>query len=76
MLGGFPRSSVCVSHILVIDDGIDLHVIMQEALQAAGYEVSAAAGGPQGIALQRKQPGSVLINDIFMPNKEGIETIR
>jgi CheY-like chemotaxis protein len=35
-----------------------------------------AADGEQGIALQRKQPASLLITDIFMPNREGIETIR
>ena len=35
-----------------------------------------AADGEQGIALQRKQPASLLITDIFIPNKEGIETIR
>ena len=65
-----------MSHILIIDDDIDLRVIMQEALQAEGYEVSVAADGAQGIALQQKQPASLLITDIFMPNKEGIETIR
>jgi DNA-binding response OmpR family regulator len=65
-----------MSHILIIDDDIDLRVIMQEALQAECYEVSVAADGVQGIELQRKQPASLLITDIFMPNKEGIETIR
>jgi DNA-binding response OmpR family regulator len=65
-----------MSHILIIDDDIDLRVIMQEALQAERYEVSVAADGVQGIELQRKQPASLLITDIFMPNKEGIETIR
>ena len=44
-----------MSHILVIDDDIDLRVIMQEALQAEGYEVSVAADGAQGIALQRER---------------------
>jgi DNA-binding response OmpR family regulator len=65
-----------MSHILIIDDDIELRVIMQEALQAERYEVSVAADGAQGIELQRKQPASLLITDIFMPNKEGIETIR
>jgi len=65
-----------VSHILVIDDDGDLCTMMQEVLQAGGYNVSVAADGDQGIALQRKQPASLLITDIFMPNKEGIETIR
>jgi DNA-binding response OmpR family regulator len=65
-----------VSHIIVIDDESDLRDIIQEALRSEGYEVSVAADGAQGIALQRKQPASLLITDIFMPNKEGIETIR
>jgi DNA-binding response OmpR family regulator len=65
-----------VSHILVIDDDNDLCTMMQEILRAEGYEVSVAADGEQGIALQRKQPASLLITDVFMPNKEGIETIR
>jgi DNA-binding response OmpR family regulator len=64
-----------VSHILVIDDDSDLRFILQEVLRAEGYKVSVAADGAQGIALQRKQPASLLITDIFMPNKEGIETI-
>jgi len=66
----------CMSHILVIDDDIDLRVIFQEALRAEGYEVSVAADGAQGIALQRKQRASLLITDIFMPDKDGLETIR
>ena len=71
-----PDKGTCMSHILVIDDDIDLRVIFQEALRAEGYKVSVAADGAQGIALQRKQPASLLITDIFMPNKEGLETIR
>jgi DNA-binding response OmpR family regulator len=68
--------NICVSHILVIDDDSDLCFILQELLRAEGHKVSVAADGAQGIALQRKQPASLLITDIFMPNKEGIETIR
>jgi DNA-binding response OmpR family regulator len=65
-----------VSHILIIDDDADLCLIMREVLQTTGYEVSLAADGAQGIACQRNRPASLLITDIFMPNKEGIETIR
>jgi DNA-binding response OmpR family regulator len=65
-----------MSHILIIDDDSDLRTMMQEALLAEGYRVLVAADGEQGIALQRKHPASLLITDIFMPNKEGIETIR
>jgi DNA-binding response OmpR family regulator len=64
-----------LSHILVIDDDLDLRAILKEALEGEGYIVSVAPDGEQGIALQRKQPAALLITDIFMPNKEGIETI-
>lgn len=65
-----------MKHILVIDDDSDLCTMMQEVLEAEGYKVSVAADGERGISLHRKQPASLLITDIFMPNKEGIETIR
>ena len=64
------------SHILVIDDDHDLCFMMEAMLRAEGYKVSVANDGEQGINLQRKQPASLLITDIFMPNKEGVETIR
>jgi DNA-binding NtrC family response regulator len=65
-----------VAHILVIDHHSDLCITMQDMLQTEGHNVSVAADGEQGIKLQRKQPGSLLITDIFMPNKENMETIR
>jgi DNA-binding response OmpR family regulator len=70
------ESQRATSHILVIDDDRDLCFVMEEMLRAEGYKVSVATDGEQGIELQRKQPASLLITDIFMPNKEGIETIR
>jgi DNA-binding response OmpR family regulator len=63
-------------HILIIDDDSDLRIIMQELLRAEGYKISVAADGEQGIALQREEPASLLITDIYMPGKEGVETIR
>ena len=65
-----------MSRILIIDDDINLCLILHEVLRDEGYEVSVAADGAKGIKLQRTQPASLLINDIYMPNKEGIETIR
>jgi DNA-binding response OmpR family regulator len=65
-----------MSRILIIDDDINLCLILHEVLRDEGYEVSVAADGAKGIKLQRTQPASLLITDIYMPNKEGIETIR
>jgi DNA-binding NtrC family response regulator len=69
-------ASARVSHIFVIDDDNDICFILQEVLRAEGYKVSMAADGAQGIELQRNRPTSLLISDVFMPNKGGIEIIR
>jgi DNA-binding response OmpR family regulator len=60
----------------VVDDDRDLRHLIQEVLRTEGYKVSVAEDGEQGIKLQREEPASLLITDVFMPNKEGIETIR
>lgn len=65
-----------MTRILVIDDNNDLRTIMQHMLEPEGHEVVLAADGAEGLKLQRECPAALVITDIFMPNKEGIETIR
>jgi DNA-binding response OmpR family regulator len=49
---------------------------MHEILEDAGFEVEEAASGNIGIALQKKQPFDLIITDIIMPKKDGLDTIR
>jgi DNA-binding response OmpR family regulator len=62
-------------HVLVVDDNEDMRVTVQALLQADGFEVSVAADGEAALALHRKSPADVVITDLFMPDKDGIETI-
>lgn len=65
-----------LARILVIDDDRDVRILMQRELEAAGHEVRSAPNGAEGLALQRAAPSQVVVTDIFMPEKEGLETIR
>ena len=65
-----------MARILVIDDDADLREVMRETLVSSGHEVVLASDGIQGLRLQRDRPADLVITDIFMPDKEGIETIR
>jgi DNA-binding NtrC family response regulator len=65
-----------MARILVIDDDADLREVILEALESAGHEARGATDGVQGLELQHERPADVVITDIFMPDKEGIETIR
>jgi CheY-like chemotaxis protein len=61
--------------VLVIDDNPDMRRTMQALLESEGYAVAVAADGEEALRLQRDLPAAVVITDIYMPGKEGIETI-
>ena len=64
-----------MTRVLFIDDNDDFRKLALRWFQSCGIEVEGAADGVQGLALQRARPADVIITDIFMPEKEGIETI-
>ena len=62
--------------ILVVDDDPSMLHQMQEMLVAEGFEVIVAAGGRQGLAAAQTQSFAAAIVDIFMPEMDGLETIK
>jgi DNA-binding response OmpR family regulator len=65
-----------MARILLIDDDDDVRTLLVYELEAAGHDVRVARDGMQGLVMQRAAPAELVITDIFMPEKEGIETIR
>jgi DNA-binding NtrC family response regulator len=65
-----------MTRILVIDDEEQLRIVLRQMLEKEGYEVEEAPEGAAGLKLLHAHPVDVLMTDIFMPGKEGIETIR
>jgi DNA-binding response OmpR family regulator len=64
-----------MAKVLVIDDEGDLRRILNHALTSAGHEVIEAADGRVGIQLFRAHDPDIVLTDIVMPEREGIETI-
>lgn len=62
--------------ILVIDDHYAMRQTIREILEDAGHEVLEAPDGLSGIQQQRRRAVDLVITDIFMPQKEGMSTIR
>lgn len=59
--------------ILIADDEPDILEIIQYNLQAEGYEVITAKNGNTAIELAKKHQPDLIILDIMMPGKNGIE---
>jgi len=61
--------------ILIIDDEEPIRALLRFALEAAGYEVTEAANGRQGIDLYRQRPTDLIIADMLMPELNGLDLL-
>lgn len=62
--------------ILVVDDDPAVRDSVAMVLESAGFLVDQAEQGATGMRLFRAHAPDLVITDILMPQKEGIETIR
>ena len=63
-------------HILIIDDEASLRQTLARILQRAGFEVTTAANGKDGLALVHEHPFDLLYLDIRMPDISGLELLK
>src|SRR2546427_9100676 len=63
-------------HILVIEDHDYTRDVLDMLLRTEGYEVTLAVDGQVGLEKYRQRPPDIVLVDIFMPRKNGIDTIR
>ena len=68
MVGDRPR-------ILVVDDNASLRRSLAELLSRSGYEVIQAADGSEASRVWHAVEVDLVILDLFMPEKDGIETM-
>jgi CheY-like chemotaxis protein len=62
--------------VLVVDDDKAIRAAVRDVLELEGYEVSEAEDGNRALQVVRSQPPDLILCDIFMPMKDGFETIR
>src|SRR5688500_6780699 len=61
--------------IQVIDDDEFIRLTIKSILKKYGCSISEAADGNIGVALYKREKPDIVITDMLMPDKEGIETI-
>ena len=64
-----------MADILIIDDDTQLSAMLKQLLERNGYSVLTAPDGSKGIDLYHSDGARLIITDLIMPVKEGIETI-
>jgi DNA-binding response OmpR family regulator len=64
-----------MAHILLIDDDELFRPMLRENLEEMGYMVTEARNGKEGLDKYASAPTDLVLTDLIMPEKEGIETI-
>jgi DNA-binding NtrC family response regulator len=64
-----------MAKILVIDDDVVVRETIAEILADGGHQVVSAEDGRRGLRAFRAERPDLVITDIIMPEKEGIQTI-
>lgn len=61
--------------VLVVEDDPQVRGMLCESLALEGYEVLEAENGKQAVLRFRESPAELVITDIIMPEKDGVEAI-
>ena len=64
------------SHVLVVDDEVDIRVLIQDILTDEGYSVTVAADAEEARKARAEQKFDLILLDIWMPDTDGITLLR
>lgn len=64
-----------MARILLIDDDEQVRLTLAQFLETDGHLVLTARDGEEGLGVFRRERVDLVVTDIVMPRKEGIETI-
>src|SRR5271163_878724 len=65
-----------MNHLLIVDDETEIRDSLEEILREEGYAVTTAATGSEGLTLVRDAAYDVVLLDIWLPDRDGLELLQ
>ena len=63
-----------MTRVIIIDDEEDIRIVLKEIFLRAGFDVGVAGDSTEGLDLIRETGADLVITDIIMPGKDGVQT--
>lgn len=63
-------------HVLIVDDHADTAMLQAMILRKQGHEVLTASSAATALAIARQQPVDLLVSDIRLPDRSGVDLMR
>lgn len=76
VLGPWSVFLHAMPRLLLIDDNPDFRAVFQRKFAALGYDVATAADGVRGLQLVLDLPVDLVVLDLRMEYRDGLETLR
>ena len=64
-----------MARVLIVEDDANLRLILQNVVDQAGHTTYVATDGQDALNQVQQEPPDIVVTDIIMPEKEGIELI-
>lgn len=64
-----------MSQVLIVDDSPSIRELLSSILRKAGFDVTSANDGQEGLDTAQKADYDLVITDVNMPNMDGIELL-
>ena len=65
-----------MAHILIVDDDPVIRIALRQSLRSEGHKVTEAPDGQVALVFYRERHPDLIITNIVMPEKDGLEVIR
>ncbi len=65
-----------MAKVLIVDDDRDICTLLSELLEEEGFEVRSARNGQEALEILMREPGWVVLLDLYMPQMDGREVLR
>jgi DNA-binding response OmpR family regulator len=65
-----------MTRVLLVDDDPHIRSMLKIVLERAGHQVEECADGTKALKSHKQHPADLILTDLVMPDKEGLETIR
>ena len=62
-----------MASILIVDDDAPIRTLLRRILEEDGHQIREASDGEVGLTLYREAPADLVITDILMPERDGME---
>ncbi len=64
-----------MNRILIVDDEAEIRESLEDILTEEGYSVSSTASGTEAIVLLRDAPYDLLLLDVWLPDRDGLDVL-